>query len=99
MSAKTKVKLPHHYTICSGWGNAINFTRPEEFEKEHDTSTEFAVHGHQRRIPEIGDLLAAEFQNSDRLFKFTEVKPCWNPPDMFFAKVKCIEARIKRPTP
>lgn len=87
--------LPRHYQMCSNWGHRISWTRPEQFEKDHDKETRFDVNGHQSRIPEIGDLLAADFRKSTRLFVFVSVERCGDPCDMFFAQVKCIEVRDK----
>lgn len=91
MFTKSKaVSAPHNYLICSDWGHAINFTNPEQFTVEFDEKTaEFDIVGHQQRIPKIGDTLDSKFKSGTTYrFIFTEVSPCGNPTDMFFAKVK-----------
>lgn len=82
--------MSHAYHICSGWGNRISWSRPEQFHVEHTDDTRFDVDGHQERIPKIGDTLEGEFKSGHRKFRFVSVKPCWDPPDQFFAQVKPI---------
>lgn len=90
--------MSHAYKMCSGWGNRISWTRPEQFHVDHDDDTRFDVNGHQHRVPEIGDTLEAEFEKSVRRFKFVSVKQCWDPPDQFFAQVKCFEVTYRNAT-
>jgi hypothetical protein len=87
------------HEISSGWGDALNFMFPEEFQKPWTKRTKFTVTGHKRRLPKVGDRLKAEFQKSWMVFRFVEVKPCWNPPDMFFGKVVAVEQTMKATTP
>jgi hypothetical protein len=75
----------------SCWGNAISWTSPEQFEKPWTDESRFDVCGFKPRIPKVGDTLLAEFQRSWVTFEFAEVRPCGDPPDMFFAKVKLLK--------
>lgn len=83
------------YIVGGGWGNAIEWSRPEQFSVDNASDTLFTVHGWKSRIPEIGDTLKAEFLKSWKWFTFVTVKPCDDPPDMFFAEVRCIRQEMK----
>lgn len=45
--------------------------------------------------PKVGQTVCGEFYRSWVQFEFTEVSPCYDPPDMFFAKVKPINQKQK----
>jgi len=47
------------------------------------------VGGHLNPLPRIADQITFEMQSGRiGVYKFTDVKPCGDPPDMFFADVK-----------
>lgn len=71
-----------HMQDHQGWGNAIHWS---DWPKLN-------VHGHLAKLPEVGDFLTCDFQSGARhKFKFTEVKPCLDPRDMFFGTVEYVE--------
>lgn len=83
------------------WGNAIHYTRLEQFDKgglaERKT---FSVHGWKpadQRL-EIGSTIAAEFQRSWVLFRVESIRYCSDPKDMFFAEVAPIKQETKSTT-
>lgn len=89
---KKSKHAPRHYNICHDWGDRIEWTNRGQFKGAPDNAV-FDVNGHQAKIPEVGDILRGEFSNYAgehciREFVFIEVKPCGDPHDMFFAKVK-----------
>lgn len=91
-SRKTK---PETYSIGGSWGDAIEWTDPSQFKKEITDKTRFSVHGWKQRIPKVGDELVGEFKKSTIWFRFVGVKPCGNPPDMFFAEVVPVKQEMK----
>lgn len=89
------VKEPKVFNISGTWGNAIQWSNTAQFDKWSE-KTKLDVHGWKTRKPKIGDLLEAEFTDSDTgevnvlHFKFTNIDHCYDPPDMFFAKVQYV---------
>lgn len=93
------MSAPMEYELSNGWGDALHFFDPKELHEEFDEKTKrFQVYGHKRRIPHVDDTLKADFGHTVILFKFVEVNPCGNPPDMFFAWVM-FDQLLKAPTP
>jgi len=45
--------------------------------------------------PRVGQTVCVEMQRSWVLYEFVEINPCRDPHDMFFAKVKPIEQKLK----
>lgn len=86
---------PREYTVGGHWGNAISWVNPERFNTPYDYDTEFRVVGWKTPKPKVGDALKGEFTGSWVWFEFTEVNPCYDPPDMFFAIVKPIRQELK----
>lgn len=80
------------YKICSEWGNRIGFIGDDSLGPEKDTCR---VSGHQRIIPREGQTLLAEYGQNWVLFEFTNVEPCFNSRDMFFADVKAVAFQSK----
>lgn len=79
------------FDIGGGWGDAINWSGTEQFGKYPlAPESRFDCHGWKRKKPKAGQTLKAEFARSWMIFEFVEVKPCGDPPDMFFAVVKPI---------
>ena len=79
-----------------GWGNTINWSGNEQFQKKQLTEkSRFSCHGWKLKKPKVGDHLKAEFERSWITFEFVEVKPCGDPPDMFFAEVRPIKQEMK----
>lgn len=83
------------FTMGGGWGDAINWENPERFSKPFDEKTKFEVVGWKSPKPEHGDTLKAEFEKSWIWFRFVKVKPCGDPPDMFFATVVAVKQEMK----
>jgi len=83
------------YLIGGGWGNSIQWTRPEQFNGELTYDSRFDCHGWQRNIPEEGDSLKAEMERSWLILEFVSVRRCGDPPDMFFAAVKPVRQIMK----
>jgi len=85
------------FDVGGGWGNAINWSGTEQFDK-HPLAPEsrFNCHGWKWTKPKVGQTLKAEFVRSWMIFEFVEVKPCGDPPDMFFAVVKPIRQISKQ---
>lgn len=81
--------------MSSGWGDAISWMNPEEFNKEWGFGDIFRVSGHKRRIPKEGDTLRAEFKKSWVTFTFIKIDRCGDPSDMFFADVQAAEQILK----
>lgn len=67
-----------HWHIGGGWGNAINWQRyPNE------------VVGWKLQLPRAGDILFSKMESGRTgVWRFTNVKPCYDPRDMFFASVE-----------
>ena len=84
------------FAIGGGWGDAINWTRPEQFNAPYGYESRFDCHGWKWNKPQVGDTLKAEMERSWMIFEFVEVKPCGDPPDMFFAVVKPIHQILKQ---
>lgn len=85
------------YELGGGWGNSIQLSNPEQF-KYFNMDTIFNVHGwksYPQSKPKVGDTLVGEFEKSWMKFEFIEVEYKYDPPDMFFAKVKLIEREEK----
>lgn len=82
------------FKIHSGWGDHIEWLRPEQFNLGFD-GIEFDVHGHLRKIPNVGDTLVGEFKRSFVKFKFVSVRRMSDPQDQFFGKVVAIEQEMK----
>ena len=83
------------FNIGDGWGDAINWMHPEKFQDKITTESRFTVVGFKSEKPKVGDELKGEFEKSWMYFEFTEVKPCGDPWDMFFATVKPIRQEMK----
>jgi len=67
------------FALGGGWGNAINW---QDWERRR-------VVGWKQRHPKMGDRLDAEMQSGRvAVFRFTNVEPCLDPRDMFFASVE-----------
>ena len=80
-------------TVEHLWGKSITFVFPERVINLDEDIVR--VGGHHPRIPKVGDILLAEMQKSWVMFKFIKVDACFDPPDMFFADVKAIAAKMK----
>lgn len=79
------------YEMGGGWGDSIGWNGVEQFDKfPLEPQSRFHCHGWKRNQPSKGQTLRAEFVKSWMIFEFVEVKPCGDPPDMFFAVVKPI---------
>ena len=90
------MKMANKYKIGGGWGDSIQWQHPERFMKEELTSESlFAVYGFKQKMPKIGDTLIGEFTKSYMHFVFTEVEPCTDPSDMFFATVRLTGQNLK----
>jgi len=77
------------FDIGGSWGNAIHWSGTEQFDKYPlESESRFNCHGWKRTKPDVGQTLRAEFVKSWMIFEFVEVKPCGDPPDMFFAVVR-----------
>ncbi len=87
--------MSQEYDMGSGWGDCLNWVKPEEFSKPFGGRKKFAIIGHKPRIPNIGDTLKAEFQKTWKYFKFVSVSRLGDPPDMFSADVVCIREEPK----
>ena len=83
------------YTIGGDWGDAIHWSDPEQFQQSITHETTFRVYGFKSSIPRVGDTLKGEFIKSWMWFTFVSVEPCGDPPDMFFADVRCIKQEMK----
>jgi len=75
---KTILKMWEH----KSWGNNLQFCK-----WEHPTGS---VVGWLCNKPEAGDELLARFERGVAALRFVNVKPCGDPPDMFFADVEYI---------
>lgn len=96
MNVKKKKFEPRLYEIGGSWGDAIFWNGGEQFgEKPLTDEHTFSCHGWKSDMPRVGDHLRGEFVRSWMTFEFTEVEPCQNPRDMFFAKVKPIKQEMK----
>lgn len=82
------------FTIHGGWGNHIEWTDDNQFNKLNDKS-KIDCWGHLPVMPKVGQTLMGEFENSFIKFKFIEVRQQNDPRDMFFAKVVPIEQKMK----
>ena len=82
------------FSIGGGWGNAIIWTRPEQFDCL-SCDSRLDCHGWKRDIPKVGSTLSAEMERSWLFFEFVEVRRCGDPPDMFFAVVKPLRQVMK----
>lgn len=90
------------FDVGGGWGDAINWNGTEQFGEQPlwkegsdgkikpAKKSRFNCHGWKRTKPKVGQTLKAEFVRSWMIFEFVDVKPCGDPPDMFFAVVKPI---------
>jgi hypothetical protein len=86
------------FEIGGGWGDAIDWSGKEQFDKQPLNSDQtFACHGWKSTHPKVGQTLKGEFVKSWMIFEFTEIEPCGDPADMFFAKVRPIR-QILKPT-
>lgn len=85
------------FEIGGGWGNSIEWGWSNQWGGEITEDTRFSVHGWKQKKPVVGQTLKAEMTESWMLFEFTEIRPCDNPRDMFFATVKPIR-QIMKPT-
>lgn len=66
----------------TGWGDSIGISG-----KGKDM-TELRLYGHLTPLPVKGDIFRTKMQSGKTAeFIFKEVKPCFDPPDMFFADV------------
>jgi hypothetical protein len=83
------------YKIGGGWGCSICWNNPKDFDTKYKEGSVFEVYGWQPVIPQKGDTLLGEFKKSWRKFVFIEVKRAGDPRDMFFGKVKLIDAFLK----
>ena len=63
-----------------GWGDRISWTKwPDR------------VHGWKTPLPRDGDVLLCPMESGrDAIFLFSGVKPCGDPPDMFFSGVTAV---------
>lgn len=84
------------FKIHGGWGDSIEWSDIEQFNKNANETTLFGVVGWLPDIPKIGQTLYGEFVNSHRLFKFVSIERQLDPRDMFFGKVRCIKSIDKR---
>ena len=84
------------FNIGGGWGDAINWSSTEQFNKYPLVSKSiFNCHGWKSIMPKVGQTLKAEFTKSWMIFEFVEVNQCKDPLDMFFAKVKPLRQIVK----
>lgn len=83
------------FKIGGGWGDAINWNGNEQFNCQWQFGQKFECHGWKSPMPREGQTLCGEFTKSWCLFKFVKVKPCGDPPDMFFATVRLTEQILK----
>lgn len=82
--------IPRGYTYVMsehrGWGNSIVWTNWPELR----------VHGWLSRIPEVGDVLVADFKSGTKCeFQVTSVRTVGDPADMFFADVKFLKYLVE----
>lgn len=84
------------FTVGGGWGNAIHI------EWDDMKQEVFSLHGHKTPKPQVGDILMVPMQSGKRVVAiFIEIRPCDDPPDMFFGKAfaKCYEEEATFPIP
>lgn len=86
---------PTEHKIGGCWGNMIQFTRPEQWDQEISFDSTFDVHGWKSDKPKVGDILRIEGSVSWMFGQFTEVRPCADPPDMFFGKIRLVAQQPK----
>jgi len=73
------------YKLGGGWGNKISFC---EFEAGKAVQR---VHGFKHRIPKVGDVLQTPMNSGKPgYWMFTEIEPCRDPRDMFFATIQAL---------
>jgi hypothetical protein len=82
------------YKIGGGWGDHIEWL-VDDWSSVDFSKDKLEIAGHQRVTPKRGNTLVGEFEKSFIKFKFLDVRPCNDPPDMFFATVKAIEQETK----
>lgn len=67
-------------TINGAWGRSIHL-------KDNETD----VYGWLSPLPKRNDIILFTMKSGKTgKYIFTEVRPCGDPPDMFFGKVKCV---------
>lgn len=76
----------------NGWGHAIHC-------RKRLSDTKFSVHGWLTPLPQIGDTFRQHMHSTRKtgkcaVMKFTEVRSCGDPRDMFFGEVEFIEYAI-----
>ena len=75
------------YKMGGRWGSAINIWY---WPKKLGDKCE--VQGHKNPKPIKGDLLLMDMESGKTLLSmFTNVRPCNDPPDMFFAEIKEVD--------
>lgn len=84
------------YEFGGGWGDAIDWTDPSQFDVTPlSPDARYRCVGWKRCIPKVGQTASAEFMKSRLVFEFVEVEPCGDPRDMFFATVKPIHQEMR----
>jgi len=74
------------FKMGGGWGDTIDVWRAPK--KEGDKCE---VSGHKNPKPVKGDLLLVPIGGKTLVSMFTNVRPCNDPPDMFFAEIKEVD--------
>lgn len=87
--------LQGDYELGGGWGARVSLTYPNNFSSLNLNTDLVDVNGHYTPRPSVGQTLVGEFEKSYIKFEFIEVKYCRDPDDMFFAKVKAVEQKMK----
>lgn len=90
---KPHSKEQRTYKIGGGWGDSIII---DKYAVDGKSFTK--VHGWKNPLPIKGDLLLIPMKSGKTVIgKFIKIKPCGDPPDMFFADVKLLgyEEKVK----
>lgn len=82
------------FEIGGHWGDRLEWTEEPDWENLTEESV-LHMAGWKTPHPKVGQTMKVEMQNSWMLFEFIEIKPCKDPRDMFFAKVKPIKQEMK----
>ena len=82
------------YKLGGGWGNAIQFSTYKK------GSAIQRVHGFKHRFPQPGDVLQVPMESGKPgYWRFTEIEPCGDPRDMFFATISILGYEDEGDTP
>jgi hypothetical protein len=89
---RTPEQLKPNHIVGGHWGNHISWYDHRNWDEIDLLNDTIRMYGHKHIIPNVGELIQAEFENSGKLlFEIVKVKQCWDPKDMFFCDVKLIQ--------